>query len=204
MTESNIDRAVGFAIDNWEALGVAEHDGSLFLPTSIKHRRKDGGVSETLVMLRNVSNHNRFKARIEARGYAKTIGLDLDRDAALVDEIENYALLVYAIRDRKPPHDQHAPDLATLIQRYDTQSLAELWGRYNIWIEMLDPRYGEMTEDDLWNTIVRIAREKNAGFLAGIPVHAQPTFIVCMAEAALSSPMRPSWLKPPETSPAAA
>lgn len=194
------DKAVAFVVDNWEALGVEENDGVLYLPASIKRRNKAGGTDEEPVMLRNVTNHHKFKCRAAAREYAKTFNLDLDRDATLVEEIENYALLSYAIRDRKAPYDQHVPGIPELVQRYDAQSLAELWGRYNMWVAMLDPRFGELSEDDLWNCIVRIAREKNAGFLVAMPGHAQATCIVYMAKEALNSPRRPSWLQPSEIS----
>lgn len=193
------DQAVAFVVDNWDALGVEEHAGMLYLPASIKRRTKAGGVESTSVALRNVSNHHKFKCRSMARDYAKQYELDLDRDAALVEEIENFALLTFALRDPKPPHDQHVPSLTALLDRYDAQSLAEVWGRYNSWVEMLDPRFGEMSEDDLWNCIVRIAAEKNAGFLAAMPGYAQATCIVFMARAALTSPTRPSWLQSPET-----
>jgi hypothetical protein len=198
--ETNTDKAVAFVVDNWDALGVEEQGGVLYLPAKIKRRKVDGSVDETEVRLRNVTNHHKFTCRALARDYAKGFKLDVDRDASFIDEIENYALLAFAIRDPKPPYDQHVPNLPALIDTYDAQSLAEIWGRYNAWVEMLDPRFGEMSEDDLWNCIVRIATEKNAGFLAAIPGYAQATSIVFMAREALSSPRRPSWLQSSETS----
>jgi hypothetical protein len=199
MDTEKIDKAVAFVVDNWDGLGVEEQGGVLYLPAKIKRRTKAGGVEDEPVTLRNVTNHHKFKCRAMARQYAKGFELDLDRDATLIDEIENYALLSFAIRDPKPPFDQHVPTLPALIERYDTQSLAEVWGRYCAWVEMLDPRFGELSEDDLWNTIVRIAAEKNPGFLAATAGHAQATLIVFMAKEALNSPRRPSWLQPLET-----
>jgi hypothetical protein len=193
------EKAIAFVVDNWDSLGVEEHGGVLLLPVTIKRRNKTGGYDETPVMLRNVTNDHRFKCRATAREYAARCKLDLDRDAELVDEIENYAILSFAIRDRKPPHDQHVPGPGELLARYDVQSLAEVWGRYNAWVETLDPRFGDLDEDKLWNCITRIAAEKNPGFLAAMPGYAQATCIVFMARAALSSPTRPSWLQPPET-----
>lgn len=199
MAEDPIDKAVSFAIENWEALGIAEHQGVLHMPASIKRRQKDGKVQETAVMLRNVTNQHRFTCRKLARQYAEMIKLDLDRDADYVSEIENYALLAYAVREPKT-FDQHVPGVAELVDLYDAQSLAELWGVYNAWIEMLDPRYGELSSEQLWQVIVRIAKEKTIRPLAGLPGYEQHSCIVAMASQALLSPNRPSWLQPLETS----
>lgn len=202
-TEDPVERAASFVIDNWPALGVTEHRGILHLPTSIKRRNASGGVDEVPVALRNVTHEHKFKSRTTARAYALRLKLDLDRDAGLVEEIENYSLLAYAIRDPQPPHDQHVPHLDALLELYDTQSLAEIWGRYNTWVDMLDPRFGELSSEQLWQTVVRIAKERDPGFLCAMPGYAQGTFIVAMAREALHSPNRPSWLQSSSTSNAA-
>jgi hypothetical protein len=194
---------VRFVIDNWDTLGVDEQGGVLHMPASIKRRNKAGGVDEVPVMLRNVTNAQRFKARTAARAYALTLNFDLDRDAVLVEEIENYSILAFAIREPKKPYDQHVPNVDELLKLYDTQSLTVLWGVYNTWIEMLDPRFGEMDPEQLWQTIVRIAGQKTPAPLAAMPSFMQYTCIVCMAQEALLSPNRPSWLQSSATSRAA-
>lgn len=197
MADERVDAAVTFVIDNWDVLGVEEQGGVLYMPASIKRRTKKGGIDGVPVMLRNVTNEQKFKSRVRAREYSKSLQFDLDRDARLIDEIENYAILAYAIREPKAPYDQHVPGVHELLGLYDTQSLAELWGRYNVWVEMLDPRFGELTGEQLWQAIARVATEKNPSFLAGMPGHAQFSCIVGMAVQALHSPNRPSWLQPP-------
>lgn len=200
MAEDRVSEAVAFTLENWDALGVKEQNGVLYMPAVIKRRNAAGGNDEQPVMLRNVSNDHKFKCRKVARQFAEQNGLDLDRDQDLVTEIENYALLAYAVRDPRKPYDQLVPDVGKLIQLYDSQSLTELWGRYNVWVEMLDPRFGELTVEQLWQTIVRVAKEKNPGPLVAMPGHGQFTCIVLMAQEALLSPNRPSWLQPPSTS----
>lgn len=194
-----VQRAVAFTLENWDGLGIEEHGGVLHMPAKIRRRAADGSSSDRAVMLRNVTNAHRFRCRKLARQYADQVGLDLDRDADYISEIENYSLLAYAIREPKT-FDQHVPGLAELVNLYDAQSLAELWGVYNAWIEMLDPRFGELTDDQLWQTIARIAKEKTITPLVGMPGYAQHTCIVVMASQALHSPSRPSWLPPPATS----
>lgn len=192
---TDVDRAVALVIENWEALGVAEHDGVLHLPAAIKRRNAKGGVDEQPVMLRNVTNDHKFRCRKTARAYALKMDLNLDKDHDMVREIENYAILAFAIRDSKKPFDQHVPDVETLIATYDAQSLADLWARYNVWVDMLDPRFGDMNEEQLWQAIARIHAEKNPGFLASFDGVGQITIITFMAAQCMNSPTRPSWLQ---------
>lgn len=189
-----VDRAVSFTLDNWEQLGVREHGGILHMPATIKRRTVKGGVEATEVMLRNVTHEHRHKARHRAREHALREKLDLDRDSDFVTELENYQILVYAIRDPKT-YIQHAKDLDTLLGHYEPQSLIELWGRYQTWCAMLDPRFGELTSDQLWQVIARVAREKTPLPLADLGTPDQFTCIVAMAMAALASPTAPSWLR---------
>lgn len=199
MAEENpVDRATRITLDNWAALGVAEHAGVLHMPASIRRRQGDGSTSDVKVMLRNVTNEHRFRCRNQAREYAATMKLDPERDRDLVTEIENYAILTYAIRDPKS-YDQHAPTLGELISRYDAQSLVELWGVYNAWVELLDPRFGALDDEQLWQVIARIAKEKTIGPLVALAGYEQHTCIIAMASEALLSPRAPSWLRPPET-----
>jgi hypothetical protein len=193
-----VDRAVAFTIDNWDQLGVEEHAGVLHLPASIKRRNKAGGVDEVKIMLRNLTNQNRHKARTDARAYGLRLSLDLDRDKDLLEQLENYAMLSFAIRDPKT-YIQHVPNLETLLGLYETQSLTEVWGRYLVWVEMLDPRYGELDAEQLWQVIVRIAKEKSVSPLVQLVGPEQHSCIVAMALAACSSPTRPSWVGSSET-----
>ncbi len=195
-----IESAATFVMDNWDALGVvADPDGILHVPATIKRRNAKGGIDEKPVALRDITNAQRFKARTMSRAYALDLKLDLDRDARIVDDIENYAILTFAIREPRAPFDQHVKTIDDLLRLYDTQALAELWGRYNIWVEMLDPRFGSMDADDLWKVIARVATEKTPAPLASMPTHVQFTCIVLLAREALHSPNRPSWLAPPVT-----
>lgn len=198
MAEDPVDRATRITLANWETLGIEEHAGVLHMPAFIKRRAAKGEVEATPVLLRNVTNTHRFKCRNTAREYAKTVNLDLDRDADMIGEIENYAILAYAIRDPKT-YDQHVPGVAELVTRYDAQSLVELWGIYNAWTEMLDPRFGELNQEQLWQVIARVAKEGTLRPLVQLPGVEQHTCIIAMASAALHSPTAPSWLRQPAT-----
>lgn len=195
----NEEKAVALTLENWNALGVQAHDNILHLPASIRRRDATGGISEQPIMLRNVTNHQRIKARVKSRELAVQLKLDVDRDKDLVDQLENYAILAFAVRDPKPPFDQHVPDAEELLRRYDNQSLFELWGRYDAWVEMLDPRFGSMDAEQLWRVIGQVAKDGNPAPLLSMPGTEQFTCITLMAREALHSPNKPSWLLPPAT-----
>jgi hypothetical protein len=199
VADNQVEAAASFVVDNWEGLGVQEHGGFLHMPANILRRNKAGGVDQVPIMLRNVTNAHRFSARVESRQLALELKLDLDRDQDQVEQLENYALLAYAIRDPKT-YDQHVKTAKGLLQLYETQSLTVVWGVYNTWIDMLDPRFGSMDAEQLWQVIVRVAREKTPAPLVAMPGPVQFTCIVLMAQAALLSPSRPSWLQSSETS----
>lgn len=190
-----VEKAVAITLDNWELLGVAEHEGHLHMPAAIKRRNARGVVVEQPVMLRNVTNEQRYQSRKLARAHALEHGLDLDRDRDVVAEIENWAILAFAIREPTKPFDQHVMTVGELTSMYETQSLVELWGRYNLWVDMLDPRFGEMSNEQIWQAIARIHAEKNPSFLASFGGYAQATIITCMADLCMTCPTRPSWLQ---------
>ena len=204
MAEDKIEHVTRLVLENWDAIGVEELDGALHLPASIKRRDKSGAIAEVKVLMRNVTNHHRFKARTHSREWAKNLHLDLDRDADLVEHLENYSILAFAIRDVPEGDDrssvQHVPDGETLFKLYDQQSLSELWGRYDAWIRMLHPSFGEWDAEQMWQVIARIRGGADVTPLAVMPGIAQASCILLMAREACCSPNAPSWLRSSVTS----
>lgn len=201
MTADKVEQVTRLVLENWESIGVEEYDGILHLPASIKRRDKTGGIVEVPVMLRNITNAQRFRARTASREWAKTLNLDLDRDADLVETLENYSILAYAIRDAGDAQfTQHVDTGETLWRMYDQQSLSELWGRYDAWIRMLHPSFGEWDAEQMWQVIARIRRGADVTPLAVMPGIAQASCILLMAREACCSPNAPSWLQSSGTS----
>lgn len=201
MAETKVDRALRLSLDcDWTDLGTREHDGSLLWPATIQRRKADGGLEERPVMLRPLQNAQRFRARTRAREWAKRLSLDLDRDRDLVEELENYECLAYAIREVAPPHDQYVIDGPALFEAHPTATLATLWARLNLLTETTDPRYGDLSAEDLWRVAASVAQRGEPSPLAGMPGHAQSTFLVLMARAACNSPNAPSWCRSPSIS----
>jgi hypothetical protein len=189
----DVERVVQLTLDNWEEIGVQESpDHILHLPATIKRRNAKGGVVEEPVLLRNVSNPQRFKARTAARAWALELELDLDRDRALVDELENYCILAYAIRDRE--FIQHFPDAKELFKTYGVQALGELWGAYDAWVRMLHPSFGTWDGEKLWKVIAKVRAGATLAPLAVLPGIEQASCVLFMAREAALSPNAPSWL----------
>ena len=195
--EDPVDRAVRLTVDgiNWETLGVIEHAGALHFPATIRRRAKDGTLTESPILLRPIDNDRRFSARIRARAWASDLKLDLDRDRDLVDELENYEILAFAIRDAKPPHDQHRANARELFRDYLPGELMAVWGKLGAITEAVDPRYGELDAEQIWRTIVRVAQAGEPSPLADMPSHEQAICIAFSAREACKSPDAPSWLR---------
>jgi len=197
--DEKTESAIDVVLENWEQLGVEEHDGILHLPATIKRRQKDGTLKELKVCLRPITNRQRYRCRVQSRHLAKKLDLDGERDTDLINELENYAILAYAIRDPKT-FDQHVPNAEELLEHYDPKTLEEVWGRLDNWVEILDPRYGEYDNEKLWEVIAEISQRANITPLAGMPGYAQATLIMLMASEACYSPNAPSWLQSSATS----
>ena len=172
-TTKKIRRAVDIVLERWDALAVVEQEGRLYLPASIKRRRADNGLDETPIMLALLTNPQRVRARQQARQLEQKLGLDPERDADLCTDLDAYATLSFAIRDAKHPYDQHVPDAETLWKTYDQPSIIELWGVYERWRDVLDPRCGELTAEEVWRVIGAIKERRSLDPLAAMPSVAQ-------------------------------
>ena len=202
MTEPDIEALAEAALGvaNFAAAGVIEADGKLYLPTKIRVRKADGtaGTAED-VLLTAPTHQQRVAARVQAREWAVKVKLDLDRDKPEVDELENYWLLTYAIRDRQT-RSQLEESAVSLTRRFSDFSLKEVWARLNHWGDLMDPRYGDLSNEQLWQLIAEVAGKGTLLPLVATPGYAQATCIIFMARAACSSPSAPTWLSSPTKS----
>lgn len=191
---ADVEHVVKLVLENWDQIGVEERDGILHLPAAIKRRTKDGGLAETRVMLRAVTNRQRFTARTESRAWALRLQLDLDRDSDLVEMLEEYLILAFAIRD-EDCHTQHVPDGESLWKLYDPASIAEVWGRYDAWVRMQHPSFGTWDGEKMWQVIAQIRARSDVSFLAVMPGFEQASCILLMAREACCSPNAPSFAR---------
>lgn len=185
---------IELTLEHFKELGVEEDQGKLYLPVELRQRAADGSatvISPAVMCL--PTNRQRIRARTESRALGQKLGLDLDRDRDHYDQLENYALLAFCLRDPKTK-GQLEPTLEGLLDRFLDTTLNQMWTTLNAWCDLLDPRYGELTTEQLWRVIAAVAVGG-----ATIPLGAMPTFehhtcIVLMAREALRSPNAPSWL----------
>lgn len=187
MAAERVERAVKATQQaNWAELGIVESKGELFLPVKLRRRRADGELDERPAMLRVPTAQHRLKSRVRARKWADEQGLAA-QDQDLISELENYWLLSFALRDAKAPHDQMYPDGPSLHQAIEQASLRELWAKLDFLGDLLDPRYGELDDEEMWKVIEQIAVRGEPGPLAELASLSQAICITFMAKAAWRS-----------------
>jgi hypothetical protein len=178
---------------SWEELEALEAGDRVLFPDQIRFRDRRGALREIDIAVRVLRAPERRKARVEARKRAVAEGLDLDRDADQCDVLDRLHQLAFAIREAKPPHEQHAtPEM--LEGHYDLSSLDELWERYQVYEERQDPRLDITDEATMWAAIGAVAKAGNPLPLAGLASRFQQSCIVFMARASLLSPTFKSFL----------
>lgn len=193
-----IKRVVELVLENWDEIGVVEGDGVLHLPATLKKRAKNGGIVEEQIYLRNITNAQRMKARTRSRQWANELGLDLDRDRDLVDDLENYEILAYAVRDGE--WVMHYQDGAALFKAYEAPSLQHLWATYDAWVRMQHPGFGTWDGAAIWQVIAKVRAQQSIAPLAVMPGFEQASCVLFMAREAALSPNAP-WSRPsPATS----
>ena len=199
--EAAVERAVDIALGiDWAELGMVEYKEKLHRPTSIRRRKKDGSLKEVPIMICMVSNPQRFKARVRSRKWAEELSLDLERDKDLVEELEHFEILAYAIRDAEDPYDQHVPNGKHLYEMYLLSELSEQWALHQQMVDVCDPRFGELTPKKMWSVVAAIAVRGEPTPLSGMPGFEQATCMTFMAREACNSPNAPSYVRSLSTS----
>jgi hypothetical protein len=201
VSELDTDGLVKLTLTDFGSLGVEASDGKLYLPVELRRRARDGSVEvQERALLTIPTVEQKLRARMESRAYGqKEWKLDAERDAQQYSDLENYAILSFALRDVKSKGQLVAGGLVELIRTYSDATLTECWGTLNQWTELNDPRFGELAHDQLWKVISALAAG-NLLPLVHMPTYAQSTCFALMAREACSSPNAPSWARSPETS----
>lgn len=178
----------------WEELECLEQDGRVLFPEKIAFRDRKGDRREVDVLIRVLREPDRRKARVESRKRALAEGLDLDRDADQCQMLDRLHQLAFAIREAKEPHEQHAT-AEMLEANYDLASLDEVWERYQVYEDRVDPRLDVTNEATMWAVIGAVAKVGHPGPLAGCVPRSQGTCITFSAKQALLSPTFKSFLE---------
>ena len=153
---------------------------------------------DTPIKVRVPRPHDLLQARVDAKACFLQWKLDTERDSDIFEETEQLCLLAKCIRDHAT--EAQLCDVEELPKRFDEGTLQDLLGRIRVYRDMLDPRERLTTEDDVFRKIVEVARKGHCLPLAGIAGFEQPSFIVTMAELAVTSPTVLAWSRSSETS----
>ena len=184
----------------WDELEVRRHeDGRLMFPGELRRRDEKGGVVVRKVRVCVPVPSDHVAARVDAAAwFAKQKGLERDRDKDLFDEMEQLALLARAIRVHEPPHAQLLDH--TELAGWDEASIQDIQERINIFKLLVDPREGELDDEQFWRDLLAVGRGATIAPLVDMSGPVQFSFILRMAKVALTSPEAQSWLRSSETS----
>ena len=172
---------------SWDELEAIEHEGRLYFKDTIKKRDGKGRIVEKPIRIRVPRQLERSRARTLARKWLAELGLDEEKDAHHFDAYETICLVASAVREEKPPHEQHMlhQDLANVCE---VKTILELWDRVNFYDKLGEPRLGEVDADTFRAVVRAIAKKGNLSPLVAIDGATQDAFIVRMAEELSSSP----------------
>ncbi len=183
--------------EQWAALGV--HDGGPVgpvMPYTMKTRNAKGKLEEEPVALAMVSVPDKAKARGKARKLVEELKLDPSlngEDRDFVQTAERAEILCYAIREYDPKKGDkqefpirfaNAADLFAAMGPGAEVKLGPVWAAWDHWVTMNDPRYGELSDDELVAVIAKIAERGSPDPLADIGGHDAHACIVRMAKLA--------------------
>lgn len=188
----------------WRDLGVKESEHGPALPCTIRVRRHDGSIGETPILLVVPSDTQRFRAIKRAREVALDNELDPNRNPdgqhhKIIEYLENREELAFAVREESGT--QMFLNGSELEKTIPNQRQVEaLYAKLDEWKLMCDPRFSDLTGEDLWNVISEIARTGTIDPLARIDGLAQIECITLSAREALKSPSAPSSRRSSSTS----
>ncbi len=194
--------AAWFAGKTFEELGAIEHSGHLLFPDALRKRGPKGEEVRVEVMVRVPTDLDRSLARIDAlefvRDQAKSARnietVDQARAAVGPEVFENLdttAIVARCTFERKPPHQQFLL-LPLLLASWPRSSVYDLFDRIDYLSDLIDPRMGELTEEQIWLAVGAIAKVRNISPLGAMRGPLQSSFIVRMADLLWNSAMRPS------------
>ena len=177
----------------WGELEVLENDGYLLFPEKLYRRSLGGKFEAEDVLIRIPREPEQRKARIDARALALEEGLDLDRDADLVENLETTCLMTLCIRnanvgkgaDGKEFYEPWILDPRQLEKRYDQSSLTQLFAKIESLALVVDPRPNSIGNMELLTLISAISKERNIAPLHVFGPGVQNSCIVSMADLCL-------------------
>lgn len=166
---------------DWGELRALEHAGYLLFPDTVYKRKSDGELEEIAVCFRVPRQHELRKARVAARRIGAKDGLDPDRDADLISDIETICILSHSIRNAKPPHEPWVPDPEDLEKNYDRSSLMQVWAKIDALHRVIDPSPATLSEKEVLALVSAIAERRSILPLIACAPDARDFCVIFMA-----------------------
>ena len=176
------DRVVAQLLSrSWGELEALEHSGYILFPDQLYRRCKNGTFEGVPIAIRAPREHERREARVMARSRAQKEGLDPDRDADLIGELETVEILWRAIRSPSPPHEPLTVDAAELERSYDRPALMQAYAKLDAVYRIIDPAPQSLTDNEMLALVAALAKERNLLPLAVCAPGARDSFTLTMA-----------------------
>lgn len=172
------------AVKPWSEIEAQEQEvaGFLVFPETIYQRKKDGTWSETRCMLHPLRNHEKRRARADARRIAKQEGIDPALDADLFDELDTVCIMHHATRNTSPPFEPLCGSAEEYEKRFDRDVIKHMFGVLDDYAKLLDPQLDQLDQSQTLALIAAIAEGRSIRPLRAFGGAAQVSFIVTMAD----------------------
>lgn len=182
----------------WKELCLVEFNDRVLLPEKIYRRKADGSVEGIPILIQVPREPDTRKARLKSRELALGEGLDLERDKDLIEQLETLSLLSICLRNTTEPHEPWEPDVKTLENKYDLNSLSAVYAKMDAFAAMINPQPSELSETDCWALVGAMATARNI-----LPLHVYAPdslnfFVIFMADQLVNSPAYKSYLESQE------
>ncbi len=198
-----------------ELLAVEQHNGLHLFPEALRRRGTDGLEAREDVLVcvptKAICAEARLDAIIHVQRMARDRKLKLTVETmeqaqsvvgvALFDDFDTYAIVSRCTFEPKLGKDgpQRFALMDLLLANYPQPSIFDLFDRLQFYLDLVDPRVPELSEEEFWASIAAVARCRNISPLsvmrgalqAGLVVRAA-TELVQLRLAATSSSSSPS------------
>lgn len=170
------------AVKPWSEIEAQEQEvaGFLVFPETIYQRKRDGTWSETACMLHPLRNHEKRKARADARRIAKAEGVD-PADTDLFDELDTICIMHLATRNTTAPFEPLCSSAEEYERRFDRDVIKHMFGVLDDYAKLLDPQLDQLDQSQTLALIAAIAEGRSIRPLRAFGGAAQISFIVTMA-----------------------
>ncbi len=168
-------------VKKWEDVEEQEQAGFLLFPEVIYQRKRDGSWEETPCRLHPLRGHEKRQARKNAREFARSQGVDAEKEPDIFADIDTLCIMQLAIRSTTDPFEPLYATPAELERTHDRDSIAQLFGVLDDYGKVIDPRLEVLSKDQFLTLIAAISEGRSIRPLRAFGGPSQVSSIITMA-----------------------